>query len=306
MVWKFNSAAAEVKHAERLTRGDTFADAPVLTDVLIPAPGNAAPVPRPLPTPEPVPAHKVEPSFQAAALPVKLSLAPAVSPAPIRSEPSFATVLPTPTSLHERSEPSLTIKIDELAPVLSSCDAAASARGASLLPEPPAYVEVDVASFPSSDLSWDIPPFEGTPDELPDLRPAPPAPIEHPGLQFRSQNTFGHALRLPAEDERQVLWLEQRRDRGFDDTELWGLDDAFARFILPRLKALRQQKLEAPSKRMELTQWYSLLDKMIRAFELLLPEGGGAWSRGTLTDRERAQVQEGLDLFRQYYFSLNW
>jgi hypothetical protein len=181
-----------------------------------------------------------------------------------------------------------------------------SLADAPLPPDPPALIVLDLADFPATELSWDVPPFEGTPDELPDLRPAPPTPLEHPGLQFRSLNTFGHALRLPADDERQQLWLEQRRDRGFDDTELWGLDDAFARFVLPRLKALRQQKLEAPSKRMELTLWYSLLDKMIRAFELLLPEGGGAWSRGTLNDRERAQVQEGLDLFRQYYFSLAW
>ena len=306
MVWKFNSAAAEVKHAERLNRGDVFADAPVLTDVLIPAPGAPAPAAALQSAATSAPSHKVEPSFQGMALPVNLTLAPSVEPAPARSEPSFTMASSAPALRLNRSEPSLSVVIEEMAPMLNVCDSTALARGAALLPEPPAYVEVDVASFPVSDLSWDIPPFEGTPDELPDLRPAPPAPIEHPGLQFRSPNTFGHALRLPAEDERQVLWLEQRRERGFDDTELWGLDDAFARFILPRLKALRQQKLEAPSKRMELTQWYSLLDKMIRAFELLLPEGGGAWSRGTLTDRERAQVQEGLDLFRQYYFSLNW
>jgi hypothetical protein len=174
------------------------------------------------------------------------------------------------------------------------------------LPVATGVTELDVADFPHSDLTWDVPAFPGGPDDLPDLRPAPMPPMEHPGLQFRSLNTFGHALRLPAEDERQVVWADQRRDRGFDDTELWGLDDAFARFILPRLKALRQQKLESPSSKMELTSWYGMLDKMIRAFELLLPEGGGAWSRGTLTDRERAQVQDGLDLFRQYFFSLSW
>lgn len=265
MVWKFNSSAAEAKHAERLQRSAPFVDAPVLTDVVLvkSSPGAAA-----------SPARKVEPTFQLANLPTEAR--------------HVTTHVPTSTT---RSEPGFRVEPPE---------------AGTLLPDPPALIVLDLEDFPPTDLSWDIPPFEGTPDELPDLRPAPPAPMEHPGLQFRSLNSFGHALRLPADDERQQLWLEQRRDRGFDDTELWGLDDAFARFVLPRLKALRQQKLEAPSKRMELTVWYSLLDKMIRAFELLLPEGGGAWSRGMLNDRERAQVQEGLDLFRQYYFSLAW
>lgn len=211
---------------------------------------------------------------------------------------------------------------DRIEPMMPAPDASSSLRGLPVergpvdggVTEVPAtapsathgVMELEVEDFPQSDLTWDVPTFNGGPDDLPDLRPAPLPPMEHPGLQFRSLNTFGHALRLPAEDERQVGWADQRRDRGFDDTELWGLDDAFARFILPRLKALRQQKLESPSAKMELTAWYGLLDRMIRAFELLLPEGGGAWSRGTLTDRERAQVQEGLDLFRQYFFSLSW
>lgn len=280
MVWKFNSSAAEATHAERLQRSAPFDDVPLLTEVMHHSPdvplltdvvhSSASPVVV-APT-----GQKVEPTFQ----PENLLL--------VARHGSTQAHTPMPAT---RSEPVFTSEPPAVA---------------EMLPDPPALIVLDLEDFPATDLSWDIPPFEGTPDELPDLRPAPPVPIEHPGLQFRSLTTFGHALRLPAEDERQQLWLEQRRDRGFDDTELWGLDDAFARFVLPRLKALRQQKLEAPSKRMELTVWYSLLDKMIRAFELLLPEGGGAWSRGTLNDRERAQVQEGLDLFRQYYFSLAW
>lgn len=180
------------------------------------------------------------------------------------------------------------------------------ARKAAVEPERVAVVApaAAVEELLNTALNWDVPPFLGGPDELPDLMPVPPPLPEHPGLQFRNINTLGHALRLPADDERQLVWSEQRRDRGFDDTELWGLDDSFARFTLPRLKALRQQKLEAPSKAMSLVQWHALIDKMIYAFELLLPEGGGAWSRGNLTTRERSQLQEGLDLFHKYFFAL--
>lgn len=222
---------------------------------------------------------RVEPSFYVSDQPV----------APQLAEPSFDVEHPQLLSV---VEPQLQDSEVE------SQDQELKSRGI-------AVMSVELEEIPSGDLNWDVPAFAGTVDELPDLRPIPPAPEEHPGLQHRTANNFGHALRFPHDDARQTLWAEQRRDRGFDDTELWGLDDAFARFILPRLKALRQQKL-APPTRMELVVWYSMLDKMIRAFELLLPEGGGAWDRGSLNDKERAQVQEGLDHFRQYYFSLCW
>jgi hypothetical protein len=257
MVWKFDSAAAQEKHAKRFSRIEPTQE---------PTSFLNAEAPPPLPD-EPVvpPGSRVEPFLPA--------------------ETGFVA---TRTRL-VASNFVLESEVSEEAPEA----------------QPAARLEEVVEECTAIPLSWEIAPFTGDPDELPDLMPAPPAPMEHLGHQFNNINTFGHALRLPAEDERQAQWAEQRRDRGFDDTELWGLDDSFSRFILPRLKALRQQKLEPPHKTMELTRWHSLLDKMIHAFELLLPEAGGTWSRGTLTDRERAQVQEGLDHFRTYFFALS-
>jgi hypothetical protein len=37
-------------------------------------------------------------------------------------------------------------------------------------------------------------------------------------------------------DKRQKLWAKQRRERGFDDTEIWNVDATFARLMLPRVK----------------------------------------------------------------------
>jgi len=272
MVWKFNTEAAEKQHAERASRiepgaADTNTPAPVAR----PTVHYHAPVAAPGGRAEPVLVENAE-------LDAHMRNIGAGGQGrhvePGWGEPAQEPEASAPTSVFGQAEPGL------------------------------GYAHVDVDNFPQTDSAWDVQPFQGTPDELPDLRPIPPAPEEHPGHLYRNSSTFGHALRMPHDDPRQQLWTDQRRDRGFDDTELWGLDDTFARFILPRLKALRQQKLEAPNSKMDLALWYSFLDKMIRAFELLLPEGGGAWSRGTLNDRERAQLQEGLDLFRQYYFSL--
>ena len=148
----------------------------------------------------------------------------------------------------------------------------------------------------TADLPADL--FEGV-----DVSSEAPPP-KHPGQECRTSNTFGHAQRMPAEDERHALWATQRETRGFDDTELWSLDDTFARYILPRLKAQRLMPIQPPVATMPVEHWHIMYDKIIRAFELLLPEGGGAWSRGSLTTRERAELQEGLDLFRKYFFAL--
>jgi hypothetical protein len=290
MVWKFNTAAAQEKHAERVghhepgttNNAPETANAQVEPDFSVPAAVLDDHISR-----IGTSGHGNPPRAEQVANPFDLLEGDVIRVEPdlhfyAEPEPQGSAVEPQSVEATDQGIPVLTSAVDDI-PVLT----------------------VELEEIPSGDLTWNIPAFEGSVDELPDLRPIPPAPEEHPGLQYRTANNFGHALRFPHDDSRQALWAEQRRDRGFDDTELWGLDDAFARFILPRLKALRQQKLTPPT-RMELVVWYSMLDKMIRAFELLLPEGGGAWDRGKLNDKERAQVQEGLDHFRQYYFSLCW
>lgn len=277
MVWKFNTAVAQEKHAERSGQRET----------------NLPGAPEPTTSGEP----RVEPSFFTQQEP---------TPAPTAAEPFY---LPEPAAGALDMEPTM-FEVELPQAVAAAVDhepqlLATETRGPDAEDLGIPMLTVQLEDVPSGDLNWDIPAFQGSVDELPDLRPKPPAPEDHPGLLYRTVNNFGHALRFAHDDPRQALWAEQRRDRGFDDTELYGLDDTFARFILPRLKALRQQKLTPPL-RMELAVWYSMLDKMIRAFELLLPEGGGAWDRGKLTDKERSQLQEGLDQFRQYYFSLGW
>jgi hypothetical protein len=292
MVWKFGSAAAQEKHAQLKSRLEPLRkEEPTSAVQVVPKPAVDAPAARADERVEPVleiqsearnePGTRVEPVLGAFSAPAANTLE--------REDPPEWEV-PIPAQSVARDNPAEAAVGFIEVPVL--------------FPEEPSATVMVEDDLPTDELSWGTPAFSGDPDELPDLRPLPPPPMEHLGLRHRSANTFGHALRFPAEDERQELWAEQRRDRGFDDTELWGLDDTFSRFILPRLKALRQHKLEPPNKTMELAVWYSLLDKMIRSFELLLPEGGGAWSRGTLNDRERAQLQEGLDLFRKYFFAL--
>jgi len=117
---------------------------------------------------------------------------------------------------------------------------------------------------------------------------------------------YGYSSEVSAEDERQDIWKKQREERGFDDTELWGLDCTIARFILPRLKEFKKQAGGYPSnlkpegddgdKGLEL--WENSIQTMIDAFELI------AKDHVVTDDKEKEIIETGLDNFRKYYFSL--
>lgn len=85
----------------------------------------------------------------------------------------------------------------------------------------------------------------------------------------------------------------QRQNRGFDDTELWGLDDIITQFILPRLKAFREFNNTTPSE-ITVEEWNTILDKMIKAFEVRYHQ----WDESC---EYPIDYQEGLELFAKYY-----
>ncbi len=119
----------------------------------------------------------------------------------------------------------------------------------------------------------------------------------------------------------------QRRIRGFDDSELWSLDDTILRFILPRLKRFRAtdragwpgpeqifdidyeefQKLNDLGRedlnQRSIEEWDRILDKMIRALELQIEHDGifqklnPEWKEG---DPRRDQYIKAPELEDEY------
>lgn len=104
-------------------------------------------------------------------------------------------------------------------------------------------------------------------------------------------------------DEREVQFELQRKTYGFSDDETWSLDLTIAKFILPRLKRFRQIDSGVPSDLTE-EQWHEILDKIIITFDMIVAND----STPTLfCDKEKMKiVDEGLDLFREWFFSLWW
>ena len=91
--------------------------------------------------------------------------------------------------------------------------------------------------------------------------------------------------------------LNQIKNRGFSDSELWGLDSTIAAFILPRLTHFKKVNNGFP---LNLTpeSWDQILDKMINAFEIVTSKEG--WNR------DNKEVKEGLTLFAEYFRDLWW
>lgn len=80
--------------------------------------------------------------------------------------------------------------------------------------------------------------------------------------------------------------------------DLWSLDITIAKLVLPYLKKFREAVGGYPSDLNSLEEWEAILDKMIKAFGLIANEA----IFDTAVKNE--PIEEGLDLFRKYYFSL--
>jgi hypothetical protein len=109
---------------------------------------------------------------------------------------------------------------------------------------------------------------------------------------------FSYSSELPKDDYRQKHFAKQRIKRGFDSTEMWCLYSAIVKFILPRLKAFKEESGGYPGGFNKRKEWDEILDKMIEAFELIN-------EKDHYSDEEtNNKIDEGLDLFRKWFYNL--
>ena len=100
-------------------------------------------------------------------------------------------------------------------------------------------------------------------------------------------------------DKREGKYMNQRKLRGFDDTELWSLDCTICSFIAPRLKVFIKNTMGSyPGKFIDNPdEWVNILNKMLYAFE----HYDVNYKLGTNADK----IEEGLNLFHEY-FNMLW
>jgi len=100
------------------------------------------------------------------------------------------------------------------------------------------------------------------------------------------------------DDKRERKYSKQRMERGFDDSETWSLYNSISKFTLPRLMEFKKLKCGYPACFNKPKEWDIILDKMIKAFELINKDDSD-----TIDDK---LVDEGLKLFAKWFFALWW
>lgn len=116
---------------------------------------------------------------------------------------------------------------------------------------------------------------------------------------MKDVNDHGCSSELPETDERLAVFAEQRKERGFDDTETWSLDYAIAKFAIPRLKRFKELHICHPPN-ITMEEWDEKIQDMIDGFEEVVKDGTG----GMEVDYDK--MDKGLDTFREYYRDLWW
>jgi len=101
------------------------------------------------------------------------------------------------------------------------------------------------------------------------------------------------------DDEREEQFRKQRIERGFDDSETWGLDYTISSFIIPRLERYQELANERLARDKEQVED---VDTLLDAMKLIERDGGiHDWNK-----EEEETVMKGLELFPKVFLKLWW
>ena len=100
------------------------------------------------------------------------------------------------------------------------------------------------------------------------------------------------------DDKREVEFSKQRKERGFDDSELWSLRDTIANFIIPRLERFRDIEIIPYSDNDK--EYLNDVEKVISTFKIITRDNGSY----IVTDEENELVKEGLEIFSEIFMTL--
>lgn len=126
-------------------------------------------------------------------------------------------------------------------------------------------------------------------------------------------NLFYRALRLVGVvfAHRQAKYFFQYLTRGFSDRQIWSLDITVAKFVIPRLKRLKETSLGYPMPFNSMIGWHRAIDKMIWSFEHVLTDYGSAECHSSnrklwnfIEAKNMKKFDEGMNLFAKHYKDL--
>lgn len=94
-------------------------------------------------------------------------------------------------------------------------------------------------------------------------------------------------------------WFMQRRIRGFDDREIWNIDNSFYKWLLPRLKRFNEQNISYPCHYKSMSSWQKEIVNRIKQLELIVDydysEHEFPCPEKYLTDQEIKKLKENMN-----------
>lgn len=109
---------------------------------------------------------------------------------------------------------------------------------------------------------------------------------------------MGEIEKEDSKELRKAMLAKQRKERGFDDSELYNLDVTFAKFMLPRIKAFREMVYGHPSQ-ISLEEWHLILDQIIDGLEFI-----ANLNHFLLPKDKKDKLNKSLDLLGKYFTDL--
>lgn len=121
--------------------------------------------------------------------------------------------------------------------------------------------------------------------------------------------------------KRWIKFKKQELAWGFSEIDTWAMDYSLSKQILPRLKKFKEIHCGIPSflyphykdhytdeeHKIASEKWKELIDKMIRAFELILMENDEYLKYSTFNQKElQKEIDHGLRLFSKHFQNLWW
>lgn len=93
----------------------------------------------------------------------------------------------------------------------------------------------------------------------------------------------------------EAKWFFQRHFRGYDDLEIWNLDDAFYKWLLIRLKVFAKHTSCYPNRYKSMSSWQKELVNRVAQLELIV---NYSWDEFSFDQVDRYLTKKQLDEYR--------
>ena len=97
----------------------------------------------------------------------------------------------------------------------------------------------------------------------------------------------------------EIKWFFQRRFRGFDDREIWDIDETFYKWLLPRLKMFQVRTSGYPTRYKSMSSWQKELINRVTQLELIVTynydEHNFPEFKRYLTTKELEEYRKNMD-----------